>query len=537
VSATRIEATTPELSPPASHAAVHARRIGIASAIWGVSILLSRVIGLGREAVLGRTLGAGTEADLYATAFVVPDFLNYLLAGGALSIVFIPIFGAYLARGEEERASEAFSVVANFLCVLLAAMTVALWVAMPALVPIVAPGFTPDQQAELVLLSRIVLPAQVFHVVGGLLSASMQARDKHALPALAPLVYTLGIIAGGLIGGAGAGAFGFAWGALAGSILGPFLLPLVGAIKSGLRWRRRLSLRHPDLKTYLVRSLPIMIGFSIIVVDDWYLRREGTIAGTGAAATLSYAKSLMKVPMGVFGLAAGVAVFPTLLRLVAGGDTPAMRDVLVRSLRNLIVIAFLAQAVLSTCGADIVTLVYGRSKLDAAQVHEIAACLTLISIGLSAWAAQSLIARGFYALGNTWMPALLGTAVAVVAYPLYVLAREQWSVRGLAVASSCAIVAYTLLLAWRLDRRLARSGPPRESLTPFFARALVALCAAIGAGKLVAELLPTPGSTPSVAAHGAVIALSVIGAFALAGWLIGMTEVRSLGRLVTRRTA
>jgi putative peptidoglycan lipid II flippase len=177
---------TPPSATLASEPSSHARRIGIASTIWGASILLSRVIGLGREAVLGRTLGAGPKADLYATAFVVPDFLNYLLAGGALSIVFIPIFGAYLARGERERASEAFSVIANFLCVLLGAATVALWLAMPA----IAPGFTPEQISELVLLSRIVLPAQVFHVIGGLLSASMQARDKHALPALAPLVYT-----------------------------------------------------------------------------------------------------------------------------------------------------------------------------------------------------------------------------------------------------------------------------------------------------------------------------------------------------------
>ena len=284
----------------------------------------------------------------------------------------------------------------------------------------------------------------------------MQARDKHALPALAPLVYTLGIIAGGLIGGSSAGAFGFAWGALAGSVLGPFLLPLIGALKGGLRWRWTLSLRHPDLKTYLLRSLPIMIGFSIVVVDDWYLKREGTVIGPGGAATLSYAKTLMKVPMGVFGLAAGVAVFPTLQRLVARGDVAGMRATLVRSLRNLLVISFAAQAVLSTCGDDVVALIYGRTRLGPEQVHEIAVCLSLVSIGLSAWAAQTLIARGFYALGNTWMPALLGTVVAGASYPLYVLARERWGVRGLAVASSCAIVAYTLILFWRLERRIGQ---------------------------------------------------------------------------------
>lgn len=533
MSALQLEETPPRA--PALEASSHARRIGIASAIWGASILVSRVIGLGREAVLGRTLGAGPKADLYATAFVVPDFLNYLLAGGALSIVFIPIFGAYLARGERERASEAFSVVANFLCVLLGAATVVLWVAMPKLAPLAAPGFTPEQLSELVLLSRIVLPAQMFHVVGGLLSASMQARDKHALPALAPLVYTLGIIAGGLIGGSRAGAFGFAWGALAGSVLGPFLLPLIGAMRDGLRWRWMLSLRHPDLRTYLVRSLPIMIGFSIVVVDDWYLKREGTVVGAGAAATLSYAKTLMKVPMGVFGLAAGVAVFPTLQRLVAGGDTAGMRATLVKSLRNLLVISFAAQAVLSACGDDVVALIYGRTRLGPEQVHEIAVCLALVSIGLAAWAAQTLIARGFYALGNTWMPALLGTVVAAASYPLYVLAREQWGVRGLAVASSCAIVVYTLLLFWRLERRLGPVASAGDGLASFLARALFVLGAAMGTGNLLDRLLPDPSRASGIALHAAGVAIGVIAVFVVAARAVRLSEVSAILGFVTRR--
>src|SRR5208283_6063618 len=88
------------------------------------------------------------------------------------------------------------------------------------LVGLVAPGFTnPGEVDTLVRLIRIILPAQFFLVVGGLLSAALQAQDLHFLPALAPLVYSLGIIAGGLIGAhySVVGADGFAWGVLAGS--------------------------------------------------------------------------------------------------------------------------------------------------------------------------------------------------------------------------------------------------------------------------------------------------------------------------------
>ncbi len=92
-----------------------ARTVGIASAIWASSIFLSRIIGLVREQVIGRTLGASRAADIYFASFTLPDFLNYLLAAGALSIVFIPIFLNHLHRGNENGAWRAFSVIANFI--------------------------------------------------------------------------------------------------------------------------------------------------------------------------------------------------------------------------------------------------------------------------------------------------------------------------------------------------------------------------------------------------------------------------------------
>lgn len=488
------------------------KRIGIASTIWGASILLSRVIGMVREAVIGRTLGGSAEADVYWSAFVVPDFLNYLLAGGALSIVFIPIFSAYLARGEEERGSQAFSTIATFLCVLLGALTAILFALLPELAALVAPGFDAAQRAELVGLTRIILPAQIFHVVGGLLSAALQARDRHLVPALAPLVYTACIVAGGLIGGSAAGAYGFAWGVLAGSVLGPFGLPLWACARSGLRWSWRLDVRDRDLHRYLARSLPIMLGFSIVVVDDWFLRRQASLLPEGSIATLTYAKNLMKVPMGVFGLAAGVAAYPALTRMVAEKRVGDMQQMLGSTSRNLLLLSFAAQAVLTVCGEDIALCVYGRRRISPEQLHEIGTCLALVSIGLSAWSAQTLVARGFYALGNTWLPALLGTAVAIAAYPLYVFAGGAAGTHGLALASSAAIVVYVALLAVLLERRVAREGaiavpaaPERDAVARASIERGVVTRASI-AGGVFARAAPEGGAVAQASPEGGVIA-------------------------------
>src|ERR1700741_1436303 len=118
------------------------RTIAFASIVWAGSIFLSRVMGLLREQVIGRTLGATREADLYFASFTLPDFLNYLLAAGALSIVFIPIFLTHLQRGEEKRGWEAFSVIANFILVASCGGIALLMVFAKPLAGWVAPGFT-----------------------------------------------------------------------------------------------------------------------------------------------------------------------------------------------------------------------------------------------------------------------------------------------------------------------------------------------------------------------------------------------------------
>jgi putative peptidoglycan lipid II flippase len=456
------------------------RKVLIASIIWGASILLSRIIGLVREAVIGRVLGGGREADVYFVAFTLPDYLYYLLAGSALSIVFIPIFGAHLARGEEERGWESFSVIANFLLILLAVLLPVLWVSLPLISPLLAPGFDAGQSARLVRLTRIMLPAQAFHLLGGLLSAALQAKDRHTLPALAPLLYTLGIILGGLAGGSRFGAEGFAWGVLLGSAVGPFGVPLLGTLGAGLRWSLTIKLRHPDLKSYLLRSLPIMLALSIVVVDDWVLRRLGSLLGEGAVATMNYAKQLMRVPMGVFGMAAGVAAFPSLTRMIAADDRKGAYDLLSRAIRHMLVLAFGAQVVLTVAGPEISRLVYG-SRISAEQHAAIGHALGIFSLGLWAWAAQTLVARGFYAMGNTWIPSILGTILVPISYPLYVSLGNRWGTNGLAVASTIAITLYIVILM-RLLRRYFDYRP--AGYPAFFGRIIPAVTIGISSGIL-----------------------------------------------------
>lgn len=507
-------------------------------------------MGLVREQIIGRTLGASRDADLYFASFTLPDFLNYLLAAGALSIVFIPIFVEYLERDDREGGWKALSVIANFIFVAGGIGIALLMVFARPLTGLVAPGFTgPGEVDTLVRLIRIILPAQFFLVTGGLLSAALQAQDRHFLPAMAPLVYSAGIIVGGLIGARypGMGADGFAWGVLGGSALGPFALPLYGCIKTRICWYPILSVRNQDLRRYLWLSFPIMIGFSIVVVDEWIVKNQASYLGGGALSYLQYGRTLMKVPIGIFGMAAGVAAYPTMSRMVATGRVVEAYGLLCSAMRLMLFATFAAQVCMTLVGFEAAYFVWGlfSSRFSLADAQATGTVLAFLCLGLGGWAAQTVISRGFYALGSTWLPTIVGTVIAFLALPLYIALREQWRAIGLAIASSVAILTYVLLLGWlqyrRFKREAAIRGTTLEDVPGMLGAALglaLAAAVAIGAGLWVRNQLLQflPGMHVAVAFTRATVLCGVgIGIYLALARLFGIRELGRLQRLLLRR--
>jgi len=527
-----------------------ARTIGIASATWAGSIFLSRIIGLVREQVIGRTLGASREADLYFASFTLPDFLNYLLAAGALSIVFIPIFLAYIERGDHEGGWKALSAIANLLLLVSSIGVALLMIFARPLAGLVAPGFTgPSEVDALVRLIRIILPAQLFLVIGGLLSAALQAQDRHFLPAMAPLVYSAGIILGGLVGVhyAGMGADGFAWGVLAGAVMGPFALPLYGCLKRHMRWYPILTLRNADLRHYLWLSFPIMIGFSIVVVDEWIVKNQASYLAEGTLSYLQYGRTLMKVPIGVFGMAAGVAAYPTMSRIVAAGRVAEAYRLLCSAVRLMLFATFAAQVCLTLAGFEAAYLVWGLfgSRFSVADAQATGTILAFLCLGLGGWAAQTVISRGFYALGSTWLPTIVGTVVAFLTVPIYVVLRWQWGAIGLAIASSVAILIYVLLLGGLQHRRFRQEAAAKgtslqdvPSMLDAALRLAVAAAIAIGIGLgvrvLLLQFLPGMGLTLLIVRATMLDAIG-LGIYLACARCLGVDELAKLERMLWRK--
>lgn len=424
--------------------------MGTAALIVSAGVLISRILGQLREVIFASLLGANGSTDQYVAAFAIPDFLNYLLAGGFLSITFIPILSRYLAEENEEGGWEALSAIIRPVAAGLAGLIVIGWLLAPRIIEALFPRFDAEQIANTIRYTRIVLPAQLFFVIGALFSAVQYTKGVFAIPTLAPIIYNLGIIVGGVGYAVATGEpspEGFIWGALAGAFLGNFALQWWGAHRVGMRLDLRIPWRHPVVKEYLLIAFPLMIGQSIVVLDETFMKVFGQFVGSGAATELNYARRTMLVPVGVIAQAAGVATYPFLARLFAEGRVEAMKNAVDRALRYVLVFSMAAAALVAAMTIPIVRALFQRGNFTSGSTIGTADALFFYAFAIPVWGGLQILNRAFYARREMWTPVVVGTAATVAAIPLYIILEHVFGLRGVALASTIALGIYTGILA------------------------------------------------------------------------------------------
>ncbi len=469
---------------------LHLGRLGQITFWMMLAVLASRLIGYLRNAYIAYAFGAGRGVDAYVAAFTLPNWLNYLAAGGTLSITFITIFTVFLQEHREAEGYRVFSTVVNFLTLFLLAGIVAAEIWTAPLLHWYLPAFTPGQLALCARMTRILLPAQLFFCIGGVLSAVLYSRGKFFLPAVAPLIYGAAIILGGILLRGRYGITSLAVGALIGAFLGPFLLPLLGALGSGLRYRWSLNLRHPAFVRWLKLTLPLMIGVTLVTADDWIMQPLGAHF-PGVISQLYFAKRLMNVPIAVLGQAVGQAGMPFFAALYTAGHWREFRETLDQTIWRTAAGSILVSSWFVALSLPLIQFVYRHGAFNALDARRTALYFAVFALSLVCWSVQNLYARAFYASGNTLIPMVAGTLVTLAAIPIYIVLSHHWTALGLAIASDIGITLHTLVLAFLLKSRRLLGFSSRWRQLP----RLLLLAVAAGGGAAVVShwLFPRPG--------------------------------------------
>lgn len=417
------------------------------------SVMASRVIGLVKTKYIAYLLGRTAAADAFNAAFQLPDMLSYFLIGGAASITFVTMLTRYRDGGRDAEGERAMSVILTTMGLVLGTAIVVAEFAAPALVRLLLRGFESDpaKAALCVHLTRILFPAQLFFLAGGVFAAVLMARKQFAIQAVTPLIYNCGIIFGGVLLYRHFGVSALAIGAVSGAFLGPFLLNAVWAHRAGMRYRPILDWSDPGLHEWVRMSIPLMLGVSLVSADNWIINFFASHTG-GAVSLLTYAKQVFNVPVAL-GQAAGAASLPFLASLYGKADRTPFSRAVNASVSKILAFSILLTGFLIAMALPSVDVVLRGGAFHRADSGTMAVYFAVFSLSLCLWSAQAIYARAFYAAGNTLTPMIAGTIVTVLSVPIYWSLYKSIGPAGLAIASDVGILIQTLTLAVLLHRR------------------------------------------------------------------------------------
>jgi putative peptidoglycan lipid II flippase len=517
------------------------RQVFRAAGLVGALALVSRVAGLLREIYVRQNLGV-TSID--ATAFDIasrfPETIFLIIAGGAIGSAFIPTFAAYFARDDEAGAWHLFSAVINLVVIATTVISVLVMIfANPIVEFFYAENIAaqPELLTRTVYLLRIMLLSPIIFGASGVIMAALNARQHFLLPALAPTLYNLGIIAGGWLGSrTGIGlttglALGTVFGALA-----HLLIQLPGLRRQHARYRPVVTLRDPGVRQVLWLMAPRVLGLSFSEVNKYIILFLTGSMTLGSLPALNAAFRLLIMPQGILGQALGIAAFPTLAALAAQGAIVEMRRILSDSLRLVLFLGLPATVLLMMLAQPFVTILFERGLFDATATEWVSWALLFYAVGLVALTAIEVIARSFYALNDTLTPVLVGGLQILSMWGLSLWFRDivfpalGWlSLGGLALGFSLSNILEMTVLLVLLRRKMG--GINGRSLASGLWRM------GLAAGLMALAIVPVLRGT----GEGAVW-LRALGGTALGGlvylgacWLLRVEEMqRAVGMIAAR---
>lgn len=536
------------------------RAIARAAGLVSVLTFVSRIGGLLRDAVTAYLFGGTMAADAFFVAFRLPNLLRRFVAEGAMTTAFVPVFSEYLTRGTRADAEEAERAVSTMYILVLGAITILGIAFAPELTRLFAPGFGAEPgKLELTTgLTRWTFPYIFLASVVAMIAGILNTLRHFAAPALGPLAFNLGLIAGAvaLVRVVEPPIYALAYGTLIGGALQ--IVVQIPALRShGVSLAPLWQPRHPAIRRVLFLMAPTVFGAAVYHINVMVTTILASMLPSGAPSYLWYSDRVFEFPLGVFAVALSTAALPSFSSQVARRALDEMQRSLLFSLQLTSFITVPASVGIFVLAGPITSVLFQRGAFGYTETQLTARCIEAACLGLWAVSMQRVLVPAYYAMQDTRTP-VVTAAAAFVANLLFALmfmgpvrasgtsVLEAWIEHGsaalgvhdlrsagLALGTSLASVVNLSLLALLLRRRLPAMSflPLMSSVGRNLAAALLMAVPAHAIARLVdwqhaAFAMRALGLTAAITAGGA--------AYALASWVFRSPEIGTMGIVVER---
>lgn len=481
------------------------RRAGGASLV-AAGILVSRVLGFARDAVMAHVLGTSSEGGALRAALRIPNLLQNLFGEGALSASFIPVYARLRADGRERDAVALAGTVLGLLAVASSLVTLLGLAVADPLVALLTPGFSASQRALTTTLVRIMFPGVGLLVLSAWALGVLNSHRRFVLAYVSPALWNVAIIAAVTVGhgdGLADAAIRFAWGALAGSLLQLGVqLPTVVRLARGVRPALRVA--SDEARTVLRNFVPAVGSRGVLQVSAFVDLQFATMVSAGAVAALGLAQSITLLPVSLFGMAITAAELPTMSAV--GGDEAArhaaLRERLAVSARRVAFFVVPSAAAFLLLGDAIAAALYRSGRFTGTDARWLWGILAGASVGLLASTLSRLYSSAFFAVQDTKTPlrcALVRVGVGMLLgwvgalhLPGWLGLEARWGAAGLTLAAGVSGWVELLLLRRALRARLGALPSLGGAVLRLWGLALVAAGSALLVQRLwLGDVAPT----------------------------------------------
>ncbi len=458
--------------------------------------MLSRFMGLARDIIFARVIGAEALADVFFVAFKIPNFFRRLFAEGAFAQAFVPVLGEYREKGSQAALRDLANRVFGTLGLSLLLLTLVVVLASPLLAALFAPKwylndpFKFNATAEML---RITFPYLLFISMTGVAGGILNSYDRFAVPAFTPLLLNISLIFAALIAAPwfDQPTYALAWGVFAAGVVQfVFQLPFLARIHMlpvpVVDWR------HPGVKKILALMGPAIFGVSVSQINLLLDTMLATFLPTGSVSWLYYSDRLSELPLGVFAVAIATVILPNLSRHHAASSAEAYSQTLDWALRLVLLIAVPAAAALMLLAEPILATLFLYGDVMTPRDMSMATySLRAYSLGLVAFMLIKVLAPGFFARQDMRTPVRIGVIAMVSNMCLNLLfvlpLHHYWQIGhvGLALATSVSAFLNAGLL-WYALRKKAIYLPSRLWLR-FMVNLIAAVAAMLAVLMLVAN--------------------------------------------------
>ena len=417
--------------------------------------MLSRILGLVREMIIGSVFGASGMTDAYVSATKIPNFFTTLFGEGSLGTVFIPIYNRGLEEKGKEKTDEFVFSLLNLIIAFTSTMSVIMILFSKQILKITT-GFADPERFEAANgLLKIVAFYFLFIALSGVVSSLLNNYKKFAVAASMGIVFNLVIIVGTLLLKNKMGIYGLGVAYLLSGVF-QLLMMLPQFFQIMKTYKFIFNLKDPYVKEMFVLMVPTLIGIFGYQINEIVDNRFATMLPAGTASALNYASRLYLLPIGVFAISLSVVIFPTLSRAVVKNKRKKVRKVVQEGLAMLAFLIVPSSVILFGYAREIVTLVYKRGHFSNKAVTLTSETLQFYALGLLFFSTIHLLTRSHYVYKDRKLPVISSFIGIFTNILLDFLLYKQYRHVGLTFATSFAAMVNFLILFVSLQRRYVR---------------------------------------------------------------------------------